>query len=108
MPSYDSSLMAMEMYRVHSMEDIKSLPKTRWNIQQPSGITTHTISIFVSWKRNGSLTVFYLSADEGREDALSSGGLDLIVSPGLGFTKVYYAITNLSLHIFVELYSTLV
>lgn len=59
-PSYDSSSMAMEMYRVHSMDDIKSLPKTRWNIQQPSGMTTHTTSVFVSWKRNGSLTVFFI------------------------------------------------
>lgn len=28
------------------------------------------------------------TAGEGREEALSSGGLDLIVVPGLGFTKV--------------------
>lgn len=27
--------------------------------------------------------------DEGREDALSGGGLDLIIFPGMGFTKVY-------------------
>ena len=28
------------------------------------------------------------TAGEGREEALSSGGLDLIIVPGLGFTKV--------------------
>lgn len=28
------------------------------------------------------------TADEGRENALATGGLDLIVFPGMGFTKV--------------------
>ena len=29
-------------------------------------------------------------ADEGRENALTSGGLDLIIFPGMGFTKVRF------------------
>lgn len=52
----------MEMLKLHSMEDYQSLPVTKWNIKQPA-------------------------ADEQREEALSSGGLDLIIMPGLGFTK---------------------
>ena len=31
-------------------------------------------------------------ADEGREEALAGGGLDLIVFPGMGFTKVRWVI----------------
>lgn len=33
-------------------------------------------------------TVTFCSEDDEREEAISSGGLDLIVVPGLGFTKV--------------------
>lgn len=35
------------------------------------------------------LCLFVITAGEGREEALSSGGLDLIIVPGLGFTKVF-------------------
>ena len=34
------------------------------------------------------LCLSVITAGEGREEALSSGGLDLIIVPGLGFTKV--------------------
>ncbi|KAJ8029223.1 5-formyltetrahydrofolate cyclo-ligase [Holothuria leucospilota] len=51
----------MEMLRLHSMEDYESLPVTKWNIKQPA-------------------------EGDAREEALSSGGLDLIIMPGLGFT----------------------
>ena len=54
----------MDMLKVHSMEDISSLPHTKWSIQQPA-------------------------TAEGRENPLTSGrGLDLILVPGLGFTEV--------------------
>ena len=33
-------------------------------------------------------TITTCSEDDEREEAISSGGLDLIVVPGLGFTKV--------------------
>lgn len=36
----------------------------------------------------GMLCLSVITAGEGREEALSSGGLDLIIVPGLGFTKV--------------------
>ncbi|XP_068670364.1 5-formyltetrahydrofolate cyclo-ligase-like isoform X1 [Montipora foliosa] len=52
----------MDMVKLDSIEDMLSLPVTSWNIQQPA-------------------------EDDKREEALSSGGLDLIVVPGLGFTK---------------------
>lgn len=52
----------MDMVKLYSMEDMMSLPVTSWNIQQPA-------------------------EDDEREEAISSGGLDLIVVPGLGFTK---------------------
>lgn len=31
----------MDMLRVYSMEDINSLPKTKWNIKQPKGGFLH-------------------------------------------------------------------
>jgi 5-formyltetrahydrofolate cyclo-ligase len=52
----------MRMVELSSMADYESLPLTSWNIKQPCD-------------------------DDVRADALESGGLDLIVVPGLGFTS---------------------
>merc|ERR1711970_822756 len=52
----------MDMVRIHNMDDYNSLPVTSWNIKQPAD-------------------------DDEREEALESGGLDLILVPGLAFTK---------------------
>uniref|UniRef100_A0A1X7UWU2 5-formyltetrahydrofolate cyclo-ligase n=1 Tax=Amphimedon queenslandica TaxID=400682 RepID=A0A1X7UWU2_AMPQE len=55
----------MNMLQVHSLEDIKSLPNYIWgvkSIKQPA-------------------------FDDKREDALETGGLDLVIVPGLGFTE---------------------
>ncbi|XP_071964736.1 5-formyltetrahydrofolate cyclo-ligase-like isoform X2 [Antedon mediterranea] len=60
-PQYIGSV--MNMLRVNSMKDYESLPKTKWNIKQPA------------------------DDDKDREDALLTGGLDLIIIPGLGFSK---------------------
>lgn len=51
----------MTMVRVVSEADLESLPKTKWNIPQP------------------------LESDV-REDCLITGGIDLILTPGLAFT----------------------
>ncbi|XP_070157672.1 5-formyltetrahydrofolate cyclo-ligase [Polyergus mexicanus] len=58
-PRYQGKI--MEMVKLISLEDYKSLPLTKWNIKQPS------------------LT-------EYRENALETGGLDLIILPGVAFT----------------------
>eukprot|EP01147_Barroeca_monosierra_P008676 gene8676-1069_t len=50
----------MNMYKVKDWEDVLTLPKTKWNIAQP---------------------------EDAREDALSNGGLDIIIVPGLLFSK---------------------
>jgi len=59
---------SMEMVRLDSFEEIDRLPLTSWNIRQPAD-----------------------DEDEhrrpAREKALQSGGLDLIIVPGLGFTR---------------------
>ena len=52
----------MEMVKIESMEDYDSLPETKWKIKQP------------------------LDDDNTREEASSSGGLDLIIVPGVGFS----------------------
>ncbi|KAI4529504.1 hypothetical protein MG293_020752 [Ovis ammon polii] len=52
----------MDVLKLASPEEIASLPRTSWNIQQPG-------------------------EDEVLEEALSTGGLDLIFVPGLGFDK---------------------
>ncbi|XP_071014471.1 5-formyltetrahydrofolate cyclo-ligase-like isoform X1 [Oncorhynchus clarkii lewisi] len=53
----------MDMVKLTSMEDMMSLPLTSWNIRQPS------------------------ADDNTREEALETGGLDLILMPGLGFDR---------------------
>ncbi|XP_071525445.1 5-formyltetrahydrofolate cyclo-ligase [Panulirus ornatus] len=61
-PRYDSKSTYMDMVRLHSWEEYESLPLTKWQIKQPP-------------------------LDKQCETALSSGGLDLILIPGLAFTK---------------------
>ncbi|XP_013882859.1 5-formyltetrahydrofolate cyclo-ligase [Austrofundulus limnaeus] len=60
-PRYESSSSHMDMLKMDSLQDMDTLPRTSWNIRQPAG------------------------EDESREEALSAGGLDLILMPGLGF-----------------------
>ncbi|XP_017773721.1 PREDICTED: 5-formyltetrahydrofolate cyclo-ligase [Nicrophorus vespilloides] len=52
----------LEMVRLKSMDDWETLPLTKWKIKQPS-------------------------LDEIREDAIKTGGLDLVIVPGVAFTK---------------------
>lgn len=59
-PRYNKSV--MEMVKLCSMKDWEELPVTKWNIKQPR-------------------------LEEKRENALESGGLDLIIIPGVAFTK---------------------
>ncbi|XP_013786771.1 5-formyltetrahydrofolate cyclo-ligase-like isoform X1 [Limulus polyphemus] len=61
-PKYDSNSQHMDMVKLHSLEDLSKLPLTKWNIRQPAD-------------------------DDHREEALATGGLDLIVVPGLAFDK---------------------
>ncbi len=52
----------MKMVVLSGMDDYENLPLTSWNIKQPH-------------------------ENEGRETAIENGGLDLMLLPGLGFTK---------------------
>ncbi|XP_076038749.1 methenyltetrahydrofolate synthetase [Oratosquilla oratoria] len=61
-PRYDSKTTFMDMVRLGSWEEYDALPVTKWNIKQPP-------------------------LDATVEEALSSGGLDLILMPGLAFSK---------------------
>ncbi|KAK1125974.1 hypothetical protein K0M31_005506 [Melipona bicolor] len=51
----------MEMIKLLSMQDYETLPLTKWNIKQPN-------------------------VNELRQNALETGGLDLIILPGVAFT----------------------
>ncbi|XP_032379529.1 5-formyltetrahydrofolate cyclo-ligase [Etheostoma spectabile] len=62
-PRYQSSSNHMDMLKLNSLQDIETLPLTSWNIRQPA------------------------EEDTSREEALSTGGLDLILMPGLGFDE---------------------
>jgi len=61
-PKYDAASRHMDMVKLHSMADFENLPLTKWNIKQPAD-------------------------DDLREEALASGGLDLMIVPGLAFTE---------------------
>ncbi|XP_023049148.1 5-formyltetrahydrofolate cyclo-ligase isoform X1 [Piliocolobus tephrosceles] len=61
-PRYQFQSNHMDMVRLASPEEISLLPRTSWNIPQPG-------------------------EGDVREEALSTGGLDLIFMPGLGFDK---------------------
>ncbi|XP_029983371.1 5-formyltetrahydrofolate cyclo-ligase [Sphaeramia orbicularis] len=62
-PRYERHSSHMDMLKLHSIDDIHTLPLTSWNIRQPA------------------------DDDHSREEALSGGGLDLILMPGLGFDQ---------------------
>lgn len=62
-PRYESGSNHMDMLQLRSLEDMKTLPLTSWDIRQPA------------------------DDDHSREEALSAGGLDLILMPGLGFDR---------------------
>ncbi|XP_042338090.1 5-formyltetrahydrofolate cyclo-ligase-like [Plectropomus leopardus] len=63
-PRYETSRgNHMDMLQLHSLQDMQTLPLTAWNIRQPA------------------------EEDTSREEALSAGGLDLILMPGLGFDR---------------------
>lgn len=59
---YQTKSNYMDMVRLRSWEEYEALPVTRWNIKQPP-------------------------TSQSCETALASGGLDLILVPGLGFTR---------------------
>uniref|UniRef100_A0A8C5WCB4 5-formyltetrahydrofolate cyclo-ligase n=1 Tax=Leptobrachium leishanense TaxID=445787 RepID=A0A8C5WCB4_9ANUR len=61
-PRYRPRSNHMDMVRLRSLEEIQQLPMTSWNIRQPE-------------------------EGNGREEAMSTGGLDLVLVPGLGFDK---------------------
>jgi len=58
-PRYNKAV--MEMVKLHSMKDWEELPLTKWNIKQPK-------------------------LSEERDNALDTGGLDLVIVPGVAFT----------------------
>ncbi|XP_076102402.1 5-formyltetrahydrofolate cyclo-ligase-like [Mytilus galloprovincialis] len=52
----------MKMVKLNSWQDYTELPETKWKIKQPAD-------------------------DDVRPDAIDTGGLDLIIMPGLGFSS---------------------
>ncbi|XP_043269786.1 5-formyltetrahydrofolate cyclo-ligase [Venturia canescens] len=58
-PRYEGKKMCM--VKLDSLEDYEKLPLTKWNIKQPL-------------------------ASDARDDALETGGLDLVILPGVAFT----------------------
>ncbi|TNN28857.1 5-formyltetrahydrofolate cyclo-ligase [Liparis tanakae] len=62
-PRYESGSSHMDMLKLNSLQDMETLPLTSWNIRQPA-------------------------EDDHRDEALATGGLDLILMPGLGFDQL--------------------
>ncbi|XP_054718433.1 5-formyltetrahydrofolate cyclo-ligase-like isoform X2 [Uloborus diversus] len=69
-PKYCSKSTQMDMVKLNSLEDFDKLPLTSWKIKQPAEL------------------------DNSYENALCTGGLDLIIVPGIGFTKLGHRIGN--------------
>lgn len=76
----------MVMVKVKSVEDLKSLPKTKWNISQPAdndiredALTTGILFNNISFSNSALFSMCMLLY-------IYIGGLDLIIVPGLGFT----------------------
>ncbi|KAG8229409.1 hypothetical protein J437_LFUL000930 [Ladona fulva] len=61
-PRYSTESNHMDMVRLYSIEEVNNFSKTKWNITQPD-------------------------EEDERENALSTGGLDLIFVPGMAFSK---------------------
>lgn len=61
-PRHNENSQHMEMVKLTSVADYRSLPTSKWGIRQPV-------------------------PSEPRDEALSTGGLDLIIVPGMAFTK---------------------
>lgn len=62
-PKYETNSNHMDMLKLNSLQDMETLPLTSWNIRQPA------------------------EDDKSRDEALTTGGLDLILMPGLGFDR---------------------
>lgn len=60
-PHYDEKTQHMDMVKLSSVEELSRLPTTKWNIKQHERF-------------------------DPKEEALSTGGLDLLVVPGVAFT----------------------
>jgi 5-formyltetrahydrofolate cyclo-ligase len=69
-PKYDPKSRDMDCVELYSMQDFEDLPLTKWQIKQP------------------------LIDDKNRAEALTSGGLDLILIPGIAFTKSGHRLGN--------------
>lgn len=88
-PQYGKHLKhGMEMLRLHSLEDFRSLPLTRWNIRQPAVQTYEARENALSSledepepeARLSTAAFISSSPDVAR-------GLDLILVPGVAFTR---------------------
>ncbi|KFM74430.1 5-formyltetrahydrofolate cyclo-ligase, partial [Stegodyphus mimosarum] len=62
-PKFTPNSHTMAMLKIHSLEDYAKLVADNWEVKPPTG------------------------EDMKREDASSTGGLDLMIVPGLAFTK---------------------
>ncbi|XP_039628671.1 5,10-methenyltetrahydrofolate synthetase (5-formyltetrahydrofolate cyclo-ligase) isoform X1 [Polypterus senegalus] len=96
-PKYQSKSNHMDMVRLATAREIRSLPLTTWNIHQPSedderedalataggsGVTGTENSLPLNLKLYCTLI-----DDNCQWKSPQSGGLDLILMPGLGFDK---------------------
>ncbi len=61
-PKYCEKSLEMDFFELFSMKDLEGLPQTKWKIKQPEDVS-------------------------GREKALSGGGLNVILVPGVAFTS---------------------
>ncbi|KAI1296624.1 5-formyltetrahydrofolate cyclo-ligase [Halotydeus destructor] len=66
-PKYDPNSRQMDMLKVNSLPELAEFPLTKWNVRQPAENCSN-------------------------DEALETGGLHVIIVPGLAFTKVGHRI----------------
>lgn len=84
-PQYGKHLKhGMEMLRLHSLEDFRALPLTRWNIRQPAVHISEARENALAGLEDEPVSVAPAPAPSSPDIAR---GLDLILVPGVAFTR---------------------
>lgn len=84
-PTYSGS--EMKMLKLNGFDDYERLPLTKWNIKQPSPDDVHRENPMLTGDTNTNEFIALDSILTTNFSSLSSAPLDLILMPGVAFTR---------------------